>query len=203
VAAIAFLTLPYLWSPWPAGVNGDRVPMGGVSGGGVSGSGAPTAGIPPAGIGAAPNVDLSTMSPREAADRLFNRVMAGLSTGDTDEVESFLPMAIDAYHLVPSLDADGYFHLSLLQQAAGDHQAGLESARTVLTSEPDHLLALYAAGEAARELGEAEQAREYFQRLLDAFDQESARALPEYQEHAGFLPSIRETAREFVAAGGR
>jgi tetratricopeptide (TPR) repeat protein len=187
VVALALLALPYLWSPWPAGIGGERIPMGGTPG---------------IGAGMAPNVDLSAMTPREAADRLFNRVMAALSAGDVAEVEAFLPMALDAYRMVPALDADGYFHYSLLQQAAGDYDGGLESAQIVLQTQPDHLLALYAAGEAARDLGELELARTYFQRLLEVYPEESVRPLPEYQEHGGFLPTIQETAREFLALGG-
>ena len=39
-------------------------------------------------------VDLSSMTPREAADRLFNRVMTAVAADDSTEVVSFLPMAI-------------------------------------------------------------------------------------------------------------
>jgi len=148
------------------------------------------------------DLDLSTMTPREAADRLFNRVMVALGEGDQQEIEMFLPMAIDAYELVPDLDADGHFHLSLLQHAAGDYQAALNTAQRVLASDPDHLLALHAAGEAAREMGDNERAREYFQHALEVFDDEVARDLPEYREHESLLPIIQETARDVLATGG-
>lgn len=181
ILAAGVLALPYLWSQGPGGARGDRLPMPGVMGGAAA-------------------VDLSTMTPREAADRLFNRVMAALSAGDRTEVATFLPMALDAYALVPDLDADGHFHLSLLQQAAGDHAAGLETAERVLATQPDHLLALYAAGEAARGLGRMNEARAHFRHLLEVFDREMARRLPEYEEHAGFMPTVLETARS--VAGG-
>lgn len=139
------------------------------------------------------------MTPREAADRLFNRVMAALSAGNQGEVQSFLPMAIDAYRLVPGLDHDGHFHLSLLQQAAGDYAAALTSAQQVLENDPNHLLALYAAGEAAQAQGDDATAREHYQRILEVFESESARGLPEYTEHASFLPTIREAATDFTS----
>lgn len=186
--AAVFLGLPYVWTGWPEGGNGERVAM--------------SPATSPPGLDSAPSVDLSSMTPREAADRLFNRVMAALAEGDQAEVEAFLPMAIDAYQLVPNLDADGHFHLSLLQQAGGDYQSGLETAEAVLFSDPDHLLALYAAGEAARELGETTRAREHFERLLEVFEVEMARNLPEYEEHANFLPTIRATAEDFLAPVG-
>ena len=185
VGGLVFLALPYVWTGWADQGESPRVPMG-------------AQGALPA-PGAAPGVDLSAMTPREAADRLFNRVMAAMGAGDQGEIDTFLPMAIDAYHLVPSLDADGHFHLSLLQQAAGDHLAALETAQRVLADDPDHLLALYAAAEAAEGLGDRERAREYFQHVLDVFDQEADRDRPEYREHASFLPAIREAAEEYVA----
>jgi hypothetical protein len=184
---ILFLSVPYVWTGWAEGGDGVRIPVT-----------PPAATAPSGGTG----VDLASMTPREAADRLFNRVMTAADAGDQGEVEAFLPMAIDAYTLVPDLDADGHFHLSLLQQTAGDHRAGLETAERALSSDPDHLLALYAAGEAARELGEAARAREHFSRLLDRFDSESRRDLPEYRDHASFLPTIQQAAWDFLAGEG-
>jgi hypothetical protein len=184
---ILFLALPYVWTGWADPANDPRIPMG-----------APM-GVPAP--GPAPNIDLSTMTPREAADRLFNRVMNAMGQGNQEEVDMFLPMAIDAYNLVPNLDADGHFHLSLLQQGGGDYRGGLRTAERVLETQPDHLLALYAAGEAARELGETARARDHFGRVLEVFETESTRDLPEYREHAGLLPTIRETARDFMGGG--
>jgi hypothetical protein len=60
-------------------------------------------------------VDLSSMTPRQAADRLFNRVMQAASSNDEAEVLRFLPMAIGAHDLVEDLDVDGKFHLVLLR----------------------------------------------------------------------------------------
>src|SRR5687767_9502218 len=51
-------------------------------------------------------VDLASMTPRERADRLFNRVMQGISGGDTTQVGFFAGMAIQAYGMVPERDAD-------------------------------------------------------------------------------------------------
>jgi len=186
--AALFLSVPYVWTGWAESGGGERVPMGAPSN------------LPAP--GPAPGVDLSSMTPREAADRLFNRVMTALGAGDQAEVDAFLPMAIDAYLLVPQLDADGHFHLSLLHQAAGNHTAGLEVAERVLVSEPRHLLALYAAGEAARDMGNADRARAHFERIIEVFDEESARDLAEYREHENLFPAIQQTARDFLAGGG-
>ena len=183
--ALLFLSVPYVWTGWAEG--GSDVPR------------MPMNSLAPA---PATGVDLSSMTPREAADRLFNRVMAAQGAGDAAEVTMFLPMAIDAHLLVTNLDADGHFHLSLLQQAAGSYRDAMETAERVLTRDPDHLLALYAAGEAARMLGDLERARLHFGRLSTVYDAESRRNLPEYLEHGSFLVTIRETADRFLASPG-
>ena len=54
-------------------------------------------------------VDLSTMTPRDAADRLFNRVMSAEENGDDAQAKQFAPMALQAYRLVdrpPAVKAD-------------------------------------------------------------------------------------------------
>lgn len=188
VAAVVILILPSFWSSWPGGSPEARVPVSAAVGG-----------SPGSALGGPQGVDLSSMTPREAADRLFNRVMAALSAGNQGEVQSFLPMAIDAYRLVPGLDHDGLFHLSLLQQAGEDFPAALASAQQVLENDPNHLLALYAAAEAARAQGNLASARGHYARIMEIYDAESARGLPEYTEHASFLPTIRETATDFLS----
>lgn len=168
-----------------------------------SGSATPaSAGFPapqPGALGPAPNIDLNAMTPREAADRLFNRVMGALAQRDTMEVINFLPMAIDAYEIARPLDLDGLFHLSLLQRAGMRYEEALATAQEALAEDPDHLLNLSAAAEAARELGMDDLAAEYFGHVIEVWDQERARTdRPEYDEHAPLLPSILTDATEFV-----
>ncbi len=156
-------------------------------------SGAAQGGRPP---------DLSTMTPREAADRLFNRVMTAAAREDTAEANSFLPMAINAYELAQPLDDDGLFHLSLLQRAANEYEASLATALQGLESNPDHLLNLSAAGEASLQLGDVQAGREHYERMLDSWDGELAAERQEYEEHGPLLPLIREDAEAFLSGGG-
>ncbi|HSG46835.1 MAG TPA: hypothetical protein VLA43_03355, partial [Longimicrobiales bacterium] len=86
-------------------------------------------------------LDLTTMSPREAADRLFDRVMRTVAAGDTAGALAFQPMAVQAYQGAEPLDLDGMFHQALLE-ALADPAAALVTARRMLAEEPDHLLAL-------------------------------------------------------------
>lgn len=151
----------------------------------------------PAG-GGVPGVDLSSMTPREAADRLFNRVMEAVSTGDSTEVLTFLPMSIAAYDRARPLNLDGLFHLSLLQAVGFDFRSAQATAMEGLGEEPAHLLLLSAAGGAALATGDSAAASDFYTRLLDGYDAEVARGLPEYEEHAALLPVIRREALEFL-----
>ena len=65
-------------------------------GGPAAPAGAPAAGQAP--------VDLSSMSPLDAANRLFNRVMTTLEAGDTAGALGFQPMAVQAYEMIEPLD---------------------------------------------------------------------------------------------------
>ena len=146
----------------------------------------------PAGTSA---IDLSTMTPRQAADRLFNRVMSAASAGNVSEVTNFLPMAIGAHELVEDLDADGRFHLVLLRMQGSLNADALESAEEILTDQPDHLLGLAGAADASLALGDSASARAFYQRWLDAYDSEMAKDISEYNDHSALLPTMRATAQ--------
>jgi hypothetical protein len=163
------------------------------------GNGEPPSGAPPSGaLGPAPNVDLGSMTPREAADRLYARIAVALSSQDTTEVLNFLPMALDAYEIARPLDTDGLFHLALLQRVDLDFEASLATAQEGLEMDADHLLHLSAAAEASRELGRLDEARGYYVRLLEVWEAESERDLEDYEEHAPLLPVIRQDALDFL-----
>jgi tetratricopeptide (TPR) repeat protein len=144
-----------------------------------------------------------TGTPREQADRLFNRIMSERENGDTTQAKFFLPMAIQAYQMVGNnLDADGRYHLSLLQAFSGDYKAARETAEQVLQAEPNHLLALSAAANAARSQGDKAAAQKYYQRFLSAFDAELKTGKAEYQDHSRILPDLKKEA-EAAVSGNR
>jgi hypothetical protein len=134
------------------------------------------------------------MSPRQAADRLFERVMRAASADNSTEVVQFLPMAIAAYGLVETLDADGRFHLALLHLTGQFNVEALADAEEILSEQPNHLFGLAAAGDASLALGDSASAREYYRRWSDAYETEMAKNLLEYQEHQGVFPDMRATA---------
>jgi len=145
--------------------------------------------------------DLSSMSPREAADRLYNRVMAAAETNDSAQVNMFLPMAIQSYQMAEPLDLDGLFHLSRLQRMGAQDADALASAEEALSRNPDYLLGLYAAGDAALGLGDEAAARQYLGRLLDVWDAQMASGNQDYELHSRQMDGIREFARDAVSGG--
>ncbi len=148
---------------------------------------------PPPATGAA-GVDLSSMTPREAADRLFNRVMTAVSANDSTEVAGFLPMAIRALELAEPLDTDGKFHLVLLRLTGQLNVEALEGAQEILSEQPNHLLGLAMAGDASLAMGDSASARAYYQRWLDAYETEAEKDLLEYRDHSPMFSQMQSTA---------
>ena len=139
-------------------------------------------------------VDLSSMTPREAADRLFNRVMTAVAADDSTEVVSFMPMAIRALELAEPLDTDGKFHLVLLRLTGQFNAEALEGAEEILSEQPNHLLGLAMAGDASLALGDSAGARVYYGRWLDAYESETQKDLLEYRDHGRMFPEMQVKA---------
>jgi hypothetical protein len=159
---------------------------------------APFESAPPAGAGPQ-GIDLSSMSPREAADRLFNRVMSSVAAGDVEQVRTFLPMALQAYAAVDETDADLYYHLGELHLVDGDPASARAAAEKILAEQPTHLFGLHTAARARAEQGDAEGAAALYRRFLDSYTAEVARDLPEYRDHAQALPTMRAQAEQLAA----
>lgn len=157
-------------------------------------------------LGPTSAVDLDSMTPREAANRLFNRVMSALEAGNRAEANQFLPMAIAAYDLIAVLSLDDRFHLSLLYAAAADGPAALATAEAGLAVRPTHILLLGAAAQAALETGDATTARMHYQTLIDVYDEEIRAGLDEYGTgeggHANLLPALQAEAAAYLAGTG-
>ncbi len=149
-------------------------------------------------VGGAPP-DISNMSPIEAADRLFNRVMQSTSEGDSAQAQAFLPMAIAAYQRARPLSLDATFHLSMLNRTAMNLEAALDNALEIIAQDPNHLLGLAAAAEAAVELGELDEAEVHYRHLSDIYDAEVQRALSEYEQHSLIIDVLKQDAERFLA----
>ena len=141
--------------------------------------------------------DISAMTPIEAADRLFNRVMTAVDAGDSAEALQFTPMAIMAYERAAPLNADGLFHLALLQHAAGMFEESLETAESIVLAAPDHLLGLYAIARAARDLGDLDRATEAYARISEVHERERAIPRQEYRDHRPIIDTMIEELKAF------
>ena len=170
------------------------------SGAPPAGTAATAAGAPPTGERA--TTDLSAMTPREAADRLYNRIMTANEAGDTAQVNFFAPMALQAYaNLGGDLDADARLHVGLVQLAIGATVAAAAEGDTILQKAPNHLFGWLLKARAAEAQGDAARAKRAYESFMKNYDAEMAKKRPEYQEHAQMLQDTRNRAQRAGAGG--
>jgi hypothetical protein len=165
--------------------------------GAIAAPAGPVGTAPGAGPGA---IDLSTMTPREAADRLFNRVMENVSAGDSVQARTFLPMALAAYDRVEQLDLDGHYHVAVLHLVGNDPDAARREADTILAEAPEHLFGLFTAAQAEDMRGNTAEATTLYRRFLESYDDEIVLGRLEYEEHAQILPVMRQDAMNRTGA---
>ena len=170
VAAIALLALVAL----AAGQRFARAPERAPQQSGAAVDAAP-------GNGRAP--DISSLSPAERAERLYDRIMGAAERGRVDTVRFFMPMALQAYADLGPLSVDQRYDLGRLAEVAGDATVATAQADSILRSEPQHLLGLLLAARAARLRGDESAARRHLARLSSVESAERRRQLPEYLLH--------------------
>jgi len=147
------------------------------------------------GVARAP--DISNLSPRERADRLFDRMMRLSSEGKTDSVQFFAPMAMSVYQSLGPMDADLRYDFGRVAEVAGAAEVARAQADTILASDSTHLLGLVLAVRASQLRRDTVAAGRYQRRLLAAEPAESAKQLPEYQRHqSDILEALAEARRK-------
>ena len=140
--------------------------------------------------------DISSLSPRERADRLFDRVMRLSSEGKTDSVQFFAPMALSVYQSLGTLDADLRYDFGRVAEVSGAAGIARAQADSILAADSTHLLGLVLAVRAAQLRGDSAAAKAFSRRLLAAEPSESAKKLPEYERHQGdILEALAEARR--------
>lgn len=160
------------------------------------GSEAESAAAAPLGAGPSGTTDISSMSPEERADRLFNRVMRYSSEGKADSAAFFAPMALASIEALAPLDAHRHYDLGLVALAAGDVARASAQGDTILAQRPTHLLGLMLAARVADARGDSAASKKLRRRLLAAESAERARALPEYSDHDTDIRTALELARK-------
>jgi hypothetical protein len=137
--------------------------------------------------------DISSMSPQERADRLFQRVMTYVSEGKSDSVTFFAPMAIQSFQALAPLDAHQRYDLGLLGLVSGDGELARAQADTILANNPTHLLGLILGMRSAGLQSDAAARADFVKRLSAALVSERAKGLQEYVDHS---PDIDAAVRE-------
>ena len=146
---------------------------------------------PPTDVGAAPFAnggasrapDISSLSPRERADRLYDRVMAQSARGKTDSASFFATMAVGAYQALAPLDSDLRYDYGRMAEIAGDLPLAQAQADTILRENPDHLLGLILAARVAQARNDAATSQKLLARATRAQKTELAKSLDEYTRH--------------------
>jgi hypothetical protein len=139
--------------------------------------------------------DISSLSPEERADRLFNRVMLLSSQGKADSVLFFAPMAISAYQMLSPMSADQRYDLGRIAEVAGALPLAKAQADTILRDNPTHLLGLILAARVASLSGDNKSQRDYETKILDVETAEKTKKLPEYDRHENDITAAVTEAR--------
>lgn len=139
--------------------------------------------------------DISSMSPQERADRLFNRVMSLASEGKADSAAFFSPMALGAFDALAPHNAHQRYDIGLIALVAGRPELAAAQADSILAQRPTHLLGLALAIRAADARRDT-AARAGFQRRLVAAERtEMAAGLQEYGDHNSDIVEALRGAR--------
>jgi hypothetical protein len=144
-------------------------------------------------MGRAP--DISQLTPRERADRLFDRVMQLHERGRTDSVQFFAQMAIPAYQMLRPLDLDARYDMGRIAEVAGLADFARAQADTILRGHPNHLLGLVLAIRASRLAGNEVAAATFERRLIAVEATERGRGLEEYARHRTDIDAALDVAR--------
>src|SRR5438309_501913 len=147
-----------------------------------------------------PPPDISQMSPEERATRLYNRVMLLHTQGKADSAEFFLPMALQAYAMLPALDVDARYHIGVLDLSRGDAAGALAQADTIRRAVPTHLFGFMLRARALDLKRDAAGARRAYADFLKNEAAERTRQRPEYGEHAENLDAFHHQATAATAA---
>jgi len=170
------------------------------AGSAAGGGGSPS--MAGAGPGGAATTDLSSMSPREQADRLFDRVMTASENGNAQEVSFFGPMALQAYTMIGPLDTDARFHIGLIDASLSNPAGALAQADTIEKATPRHLFVSLIRWEVANRAQDTAGMRRAYRQFLDNYDKEMAGNNEEYNVHRRRLEQFREEARGALGTTG-
>jgi hypothetical protein len=143
--------------------------------------------------------DISSLSPQERADRLYNRVMVLATQGKIDSVQFFAPMALTAYQMLSPLNADQRYDMGRIGEVAGALPLAKAQADSILLENPNHLLGLILEARVAVLAGDSAQVHSYARRLVAAEKPELAKKRDEYVRHQDDITNALQQARKSLA----
>lgn len=149
----------------------------------------------PAGGGGGALPDISAMTPRERFDRLYARALQASQSGDDAGAAQFTPMALAAYGMLDSIDADARYHAALLHLHAGRVEPARLIADTILLRDPGHLFGYLLRATAARWERDDAALRAAYDDFLEHEAAENARGREEYDAHRATLDEAGRLAR--------
>lgn len=142
--------------------------------------------------------DISGLTPRQAADRLYDRIARGSEANDSAQVRFFGPMALQAYANVAPLDIDARLHVGMIEIALGNLDAAAAQADSIARASRTHLFGPLLKARVAELRGNNGAARTAYQAFLTNYDAERRKNLPEYEQHASVLADTRTAAQRAV-----
>jgi hypothetical protein len=143
--------------------------------------------------------DISSLSPQERADRLYNRVMLLASEGKIDSVQFFAPMALTAYEMLSPLNVDQRYDMGRIGEVAGALPFAQAQADSILRENPNHLLGLILEARLATIAGDSARVRLYERKLLAVEKAELSRKRVEYSRHQDDIVNALQQARKSLA----
>ena len=138
--------------------------------------------------------DISSMTPRQQFDRLYERIMIAAQNQAGDTVMLFAPMALSAYQQLDQIDADARYHAAMIHAIVGETAPALAKADSILLDQPGHLFAFVIRGEVAEQLNDGDQLAKAYSDFLAAYDAEIGANRKEYLEHRPVLDDFRNRA---------
>src|SRR5438270_4473820 len=140
--------------------------------------------------------DISSLSPQERADRLYNRVMLLASQGKVDSVQFFAPMALTAYQMLSPLNADQRYDMGRIGEVAGALPLAKAQADSLLRQNPNHLLGIILEARLATLAGDTTALHSYERRLIAAQKVELPKKRDEYIRHQEDITNALQQARK-------
>lgn len=137
--------------------------------------------------------DISQLSAPERFDRLYRRVMDASRTGDTLGPR-LAPMALAAYDMLDSVNADIRYHAALIKLHLGDADGALALGDSIIAHDSTHLLGFVARGMALRWARDTARLSAVYSDFLRHAARELARGRPEYEEHATIIKDFQHSA---------